>query len=245
MHLSCNPWEDSAHSRHAAASLAAEEIQVWFATLPPGEVETATSTSLLSPDERRRAERYREGEPRRRFVFSRTLLRQVLGICLNVVPNALCFGYQPRGKPFLSQPSSCCDLRFNVSHSGRLVAIVLAIGREVGVDLESIQRLDDWAPLAARIFSSRELDKIHALPAPLQREAFFNGWTRKEAYLKATGEGLIDDLPSVGVSFIPGQEALLRRVPDGSVVARRWTIREIPLPPGFAGAVAFENDAAL
>src|SRR5207248_886404 len=81
----------------------------------------------------------------------------------------------------------------------------------------------------------------HALPASKQREAVFNGWTRKEAYLKATSEGLTDDLPAIEVTLVPGQKPRLLRLPAGLEAARQWAIQDIPLPPDFAGAVAFEK----
>src|SRR6266550_7104281 len=167
-----------------------------------------------------------------------------LGACLNVEPVTLAFGYHPRGKPFLAQSAFNSDLRFNLSHSGLIVAIALARGREVGVDLESVYRLDDWSLLAERIFSSRELCELRAVPAAKQREAFFNGWTRKEAYLKATSEGLTDDLPAIEVTLVPGQKPRLLRSPAGLEAARQWAIQDIPLPRDFAGAVAIEERTA-
>ena len=241
MQISFREWEDSACSRRAAASLGRDEAQVWVATLPANETSVTALAGQLSPEERDRAGRFRVSEPRRQFVFGRTLLRQLLGACLKVEPATLEFGYQPRGKPFLLQSGLAGELRFNLAHSGRIVAIALAWGREVGVDVESIRRLDDWPLLAERIFSSRELCELHALPKPQQREAFFNGWTRKEAWLKATGEGLTDALPAIEVTLAPGKEPKLLGLPTGPEAARHWALRVIPLPPDFAGAVAFKR----
>lgn len=233
-------WEDSARARSAAAALGSDQVQVWTAAVPAGEKLTAL-TRMLSPSERERAERFRMPEPRRQFVFGRALLRQLLGACLNVDPATLAFGSEPRGKPFLEQSASDGDLRFNLSHSRSLVAVGLARGRDVGVDLEWIHHLADWSLVAARIFSARELDELYSLPEPRQREAFFNGWTRKEAYLKATGEGLTDALPAIEVALAPGQEPRLLRLYSDAEAARQWTMRAIPLPRDFAGAVAFET----
>ena len=237
-------WDGSARARRAAAALGSDEVQVWLATATPDEADLTTLVRVLNPDERRRAEQFSVGEPRRQFVFGRAVLRQLLGACLNVEPATLAFGRQPRGKPFLTRPALAGDLRFNLSHSGGMVAIALARGREVGVDIESIQRLDDWMLLAGRIFSSRELGELFSLPKSQQREAFFNGWTRKEACLKATGEGLSDDLPTIEVTLAPGKESELLGLPAGPEAARRWEIHAIPLPPGFAGAVVFEKNPA-
>jgi len=243
MQISFREWDGSTLARRAAASLGGDEVQVWLATAPPDEAGLAALARTFSADEVERAERFRADEPRCQFVFGRAVLRQLLGACLNVQPAALAFGHQPHGKPFLLQSAPAGGLRFNLSHSGRMVALALARGREVGVDIESIQRLDDWPGLAGRIFSKRELGELFSLPKPQQREAFFNGWTRKEAYLKATGEGLTDDLPAIEVTLAPGKEPELIGLPAGPEAAQRWAMHGLPLPPDFAGAVVFENSS--
>lgn len=159
----------------------------------------------LSPSERKPAHWFRVPEPCCQFVFGRALLRQLLVACLNVDPGTMVFGSWPRGKPFLERFASDGDLSFNLSHSSSLVAVGLARGRDIGVDLEWIRQLADWSLLAARIFPAHELDELHVLPARQQREAFLNGWTRKEAYLTATGAGLSDALVAIEVTLAPGE----------------------------------------
>ena len=96
--------------------------------------------------------------------------------------------------------------------------------------------------LAERIFSPRELCKLHSLPKQQQQpQAFFNGWTRKEAYLKATGEGLTDALAAIEVTMAPGEEPKLLGLPTGPESTHQWAIHDVPLPPDFAGAVIFEK----
>src|SRR5438309_580344 len=197
MPVAVREWDNSVLAHRVAASLGRGEVQVWSATIPRDEAELLELAGHLSPDEHGRAEQFQADEPRRQFVLGRAVMRQLLGACLNTAPSALVFGYGPRGKPFLNPSTSGGDVRFNLSHSGRLVIIALAHGCEVGVDLEQIDRVADWLLLAERIFSSRELCEFRALPASKQRVTFFNGWTRKEAYLKATGDGLTDDLPAI------------------------------------------------
>ena len=222
------------------AALGGDEVQLWTAALPPTEVDLTPHACLLSPDERERAARFSVLEARRQFVFGRAILRQLLGACLHIDPAAVALVYQPRGKPVVAQSTAGDGLRFNLSHSGRLVAVALAWGREVGVDIEQLQQLDDGEMLAGRIFSTRELCELRALPKPEQQEAFFNGWTRKEAYLKATGEGLTDALQAIEVTVAPGKAPELLGLPSGPEGLRRWAIQAIPLPPGFVGAVVFE-----
>jgi len=197
----------------------------------------------LSPEEHQRVERFSLNEPRREFVFGRVMLRQLLEACLNVEPATLMFGYEQQGKPFLQYPALGEGLNFNLSHSRSLVAIALARGRKVGVDIEHIHKLHDWRQLAMSIFSLRELCELNSLPEPQQRDAFFNGWTRKEAFLKATGEGLTDALSAIEVALAPRKEPEILGLPAGPEAPWRWAIRAIPLPPDFAGAVVFEMNS--
>jgi len=221
--------------RRAAAALGSDQVQVWTAAVPAGDADVAALGRTLSRSERARADRLRVAEPRRQFVAARALLRQLLGACLDVDPATLAFGADARGKPVLERPSPG-DLRFNVSHTRSLVAVGLARGREVGVDVEWLHKPVDWSPLAARMFSTRELDELYALPEPLRREAFFTGWTRKEAYLKATGAGLTDDLAAIEVTLAPDREPRLLRVCGDASAAGAWTVHALRLPSGFVGA---------
>lgn len=240
MQLAFREWDNSASAQRAAAALGDDEVQLWIAEVPAAGVDLTPHFCLLSPDERERAARFGVLEARRQFVFGRAFLRQLLGACLRIDPAAVALVYQPRGKPVVAQATAGKNLRFNLSHSGCLVAMALAWGREVGVDIEQLQHLDDCELLAERIFSTRELCELRALPKPLQQEAFFNGWTRKEAYLKATGEGLTDALPAIEVTLAPGKPPELLGLPVGPEAMRQWAIQAIPMPPGCVGAVVFE-----
>ncbi|MEI8290217.1 MAG: 4'-phosphopantetheinyl transferase superfamily protein [Verrucomicrobiota bacterium] len=243
MQISFREWNDAALAQSAAATLSNDEVQVWTARGPADETALAKLTTVISPDQHDCAKRFATDESRREFVFGHAVLRQLLGACLKVEPATLVFGRQPHGKPFLLQPGIGRDLSFNLSHSGGMIAIALAWKRKVGVDIEFIHGLEEYWELAPRIFSTRELGELRSLHTPQQRAAFFNGWTRKEAYLKATGEGLTDALPAIEVTLAPGKEPELLDLPAGPKATRLWVIRAIPLPPGFVGAVVFENNS--
>jgi 4'-phosphopantetheinyl transferase len=238
MRIEFHEWDNFISSHCLAASLPEDEIQIWFAVLRSFEDDLIELAHSLSLDEQNRAGRFLVEEPRRQFITGRGVLRQLLGACLDIAPTALSFSYQPQGKPFLDQPSGR-DLFFNLSHSERFVIIALARNREVGVDVEWLDGRSDWSLLAERIFSPRELAELRSLPALEQRQAFFNGWTRKEAYLKATGEGLIDNLSDIEVTLTPEQEPRLLGLPTGAEDARTWALRTIPLASDFAGAIVF------
>ncbi len=243
MPITFHEWGDPATARRTVAALGSGEIQVWLARLPAADAGIARLAGLLSRDERERAGRFRAVDARQHFVFGRALLRTLLAAHLDVEPAELEFAYQPHGKPFLTLPDPDAHPRFNLSHSGRLLAIALARGRDVGIDIESMStEVPDWLSLASLFFSPRELEELTALPTPhLQRQAFFTGWTRKEAYLKATGEGLSNALAAVEVTLFPGQTPALLKLPTATEFQRQWSISDIPLPPDFAGAVVYSS----
>jgi len=245
MRISFHEWSATTPARSVIAALGGDEVQVWLAAVPADEAYLTAMAGLLGPDERARAERFTAAGARRQYVLGRAVLRQLLGYCLDVGPETLEFGSTPRGKPFLTFPCGVLDLRFNLSHTRSLVAIALARGREVGADIERTDDVTDMSPLAARIFSPRDHLVWSGLPAAHRREAFFNAWTRKEAYLKATGEGLTDDLPAIRVTFVPGKEPEWVGLPGGPEDERKWLISGIPLPPDYAGAVVIEQDDLL
>jgi 4'-phosphopantetheinyl transferase len=196
--------------------------------------------ALLSPDERARAARFHFERDRQRFVVARGSLRTVLSRYSNLPAGALEFGQTEYGKPFLTNPAET-DLSFNLSHSGNLALIAVTRRREVGVDIECMR--DDFATdeIAAHFFSAEEVAQLRRVPLGLRTEAFFNCWTRKEAYIKARGEGLSRSLDSFDVSLAPGvPAALLRSRCDPSDVSR-WNLHELFPAADYAAAIAIES----
>lgn len=153
-------------------------------------------TSLLSDDERDRAARYRFEHNRRQFVIGRGILRVLLGRYLKAGATSFVFHYHSSGKPDLDSDTSEAKLHFNVSHSRDLVLISLSRGREVGVDVEYLDRERAMKKIAARYFSPRELDRIRRLSDSQGSAAYFRHWCGKEALAKGMGEGLISTMGS-------------------------------------------------
>lgn len=201
----------------AALVLGPEEVHVWRVDVKDAS-NPASPHRLLSEDERRNAESFLFEEDRERFAATRCALRVLLGRYLDLEPEHLTFRRGPRGKPHLDREHG---LRFNVSHSGTLALIALARGREVGVDVERVRPVSDLETIAGRHFSTQEDAALRALPEAARAEAFFTLWTRNEARLKATGDGL----PGAG---------------RHSLGAARWTARDLDPGSGYAGAVAAE-----
>jgi len=222
------------------------EVHVLKATLAVAPAALDRCWGSLSAEERSRAGRFRFPVHERRFVAARGLLREILACLLGRPPAAIAFQYGPHGKPSLAPTSSPgVDLRFNLSHADEVALYAIAVGREVGVDVERVRLLPDAEQVAERFFSPGERAALRRLPPRERAAGFFACWTRKEAFLKATGEGLSRPLDSFDVSVPPSESARLLRVDGDSLAAQRWSLTAIGPAPGFAGAVAFEGQASV
>ena len=219
--------------------IATDEVHVWSADLD--RIPEGLLREPLSADEQERGRRFHFERDRRRFVATRGLLRRLLGRYLGLDPCRLRFGYGPRGKPFLAGED---ELRFNVSHSGGLALLAFARGREVGVDVERERPVPEAEDIARRYFSPREEAELRRLREGEWTAAFFRCWTRKEAFIKATGDGLSRSLDAFDVTLAPGEPARLLRVEGEPEAARRFWIEDVSPAPGFAGALAVEGSQA-
>ncbi|MGD1992884.1 MAG: 4'-phosphopantetheinyl transferase superfamily protein [Anaerolineae bacterium] len=224
-------------------ALSPDEVHIWRASLvcPPGEIQAFQG--VLTPDELERAERFCFQGDAERFIVARAILRAILGNYLRLKPGQIRFRYTQHGKPYLPAAAKREGLRFNLSHSRGLALYAVTRGREVGIDLESLDTGFDCHPIAVRFFSQRENATLDVLPAEWRREAFFACWTRKEAYIKARGAGLGIPLQQFDVSLVPGEPAELldsRWAPED---VARWTLRALDPGPGFAAAVAVEGQS--
>lgn len=215
------------------------EVHVWAVDLDPPPALAAALERLLAPDERERAARFRFDQHRRRYAVGRGALRILLGAYLGERPEALRFDYGPRGKPELADVPA---LGFNLSNSEDLALVGVLRGREIGVDVEYLKPMPDLAQIAERFFCTAETAKLLALPEERQREAFFNCWTRKEAYLKAVGEGLAAPLDSFEVTLVPEEEARMLLLKGDAAAARRWFYHHLRPAPDYLGAVAIEGE---
>ena len=214
-------------------ALAEGVIHVWNANLDVSETELTPLRALLDPAERARAERFHFERDRRRFTGARGRLRRLLEHYTGVPAGELIFAYGPRGKPRLA--AALPAVGFNVSHSGGHALFAFARGPEIGVDIEAGERLgDDLAALAQRIFSEREHREWCARPESQRRSTFLSGWTRKEAYLKATGQGIAVALCEIETGLGGGKPAALATGNPDAV----WTVYDLPAPAGCAAALA-------
>jgi medium-chain acyl-[acyl-carrier-protein] hydrolase len=220
------------------ADLGEGDVHVWGVGLDQPEESRADLRRLLSADEEARARRFHFPRDRDRFIVCRAALRQLLGRYLSRAPGQLRFAYGAHGKPALAEDAAATGVRFNVAHSQGRALIAVTRGREVGVDLEWVRPDVATEQLAATVFSARELEALRALPPQLRTDAFFRCWTRKEAYLKATGTGLAASLDRFDVTLHPGEPAALLANRDDPTEVRRWSLGDLVPGPGFVGALA-------
>ena len=234
------PDSDPASTRR---SLPRGEVQVWFASLGQPLRAVQDPASPLSSDERVRAERFHFDRDRLRFISARSILRTILGEYLCAFPASVVFRYDAKGKPALSGRWTGA-LEFNVSHSRDGVLYALARDRRVGVDLEFIRPLNDLHEMAPRVLSEHE-QVAFGRAAPSERlRVFYEFWTRKEALIKATGEGLAFPVDQVDTWLRPGQSVrLLGSHGHGGGKKEAWTLRVLAPDPAYAAALVVEGDA--
>lgn len=215
----------------------AEEIHVWAASLDQPQEKVQRLEALLEPAEIERAYRFRFDRHRRRFIVGRGVLRTLLGRYLGVDPRSLGFRYGEKGKPCLA-PGWNEDLSFNLSHSSELALYGFGHRLELGIDVERRRELPGAEDIAERFFSEPERSALRRVAPEAKSEAFFNCWTRKEAYIKATGDGLSMALDRFDVTLLPGEPARMLAADGDPAAAGRWSMVHLEPAPGYVGALA-------
>ena len=222
-------------------TLSSHDVHIWRTSLELSAWHVQRLRQTLAPDEIARGERFSFERNRQHFIVARGVLRAILSRYVSVDPSQLGFSYSHYGKPALATAPGRDWLRFNVSHSHELALYAITRGREVGVDIEQLRADVASEAIAERYFSPCEVAMLRTLPAHFRCEAFFTCWTRKEAYIKARGEGLAFPLDRFDVSLAPGEPAALLRTLGDPGEASRWSLRGLTPGAGYVGAVAVEG----
>jgi len=210
------------------------DVDVWTAQLTQSRTVLAGCVAALCPSEVERAGRYATAELRSRFAFSRGALRHILSFYTDESPALLKFDSGPYGKPLLRR--STCS--FNVTHSGLLMACAVSQMVPVGIDIEQMREMPHMFAIASGHFTPGECERLGALQAVYRTRGFFECWTRKEAFIKATGLGLSQGLDRFEVTFGPGVIPRLVRIDDLSDTPDRWELHAFDLAEDYCGAVA-------
>lgn len=217
-------------------------VDLWLWPLTDASGEEAEHWRVMSAEERARADRFVFPKHRKRYIHGRGRLRQILGSYIGIAPEQIAFELSAYDKPRLAHAGGA-SLHFNLSHSEELAALGVSADAELGVDIEWIRLLKE--DISSRYFSARECDVLHALPEAEQPRAFFECWTRKEAYIKASGEGLSIPLNSFDVAFGPAAAPRFLRIdePQRQDVAA-WRLYAFEPSPGCMGAIAAKTGGA-
>ena len=232
---------DSAWRPCSATTVAlpsADEIHLWRIELTQPDTVVERLRPTLDANELARVNRFRTEVLRRRFLIGRGALRSILGKYLGDASEGVTFEYGTHGKPAIAGAGNASNrLEFNLAHTDDIALCAVAVGRPVGVDVESVRPLLDGARIIARYFSAREQSEFLSMPDSDRTAAFYRGWSRKEADLKATGTGISAGLDSFDVTLAADNPRLLR-IGDDSNEATRWTLLDVDGGPDLAAAVA-------
>lgn len=231
--------EPTAHVR-----LTPGEVHVWRARLDQPAAIVDRFWQTLSADEQERAARFHFPGGRDSYVVGRGVLRELLGRYLGMQASEVSLAYSSHGKPALAEGCGSLALRFNLAHSGRLALYGFVLDCLIGIDIEKNRPDFAGQRIADRFFSTREADALRALPKEQREEAFLNCWTRKEAYIKARGEGLSFPLDAFDVSLKPGEPAALLATQGDPQEASRWSMFALHAGEGYAAALAVEGQGA-
>jgi len=215
-------------------------VDVWPIYISADKPTLEYCKSVLSPDELYRYHQRRLDRDRRSYAVSRGALRILLSHYLSIPPGDVRFVYGERGKPFLAGPP--LDLRFNASHSADIAIYSVARGLDLGIDIEKVRPVQDIEQIARRHFCAEEFIDLLSLPVSERHVAFFRCWTMKEAYIKATGDGLAAPLNCFRVAFNPADQIGLIHIGGDRDAARSWTLHEIIPADGYVGALAYQDD---
>lgn len=230
--ISVRPYEFN----RGIGTLGPNEVHVWFLANSASSEDVPALRSILSAEESERAARFRFEEDRTQYVQTRGNLRRLLGSYLGIPAGEIAFSCSEHGKPSLSPPTEA--LEFNVSHTRGMAVLGFCRRCRIGVDVERIRTDFQTSEIAERFFSETERIALRNVAVEHRHEAFFRIWTRKEAYIKALGEGLSHPLHLFDVSLDETARLLATRPDPGE--AQRWRLEDLGLPEGFVAAVAVE-----
>jgi 4'-phosphopantetheinyl transferase len=218
---------------------AATEVHVWAVWLTASPRMIQTYRSLLSPEEKARADRFMFDRHRESYELSQGALRLFLGGYLGCSAQEVALTSGPKGKPSLRDGSR---LAFNKSHSNRLALYAFTTGCEIGIDVEELRDIPDSDQVASHYFCQAETSELTSLSGTKNRnEAFLRCWTRKEAYIKASGDGLHLPLDRFQVTLLPEQPARFVQIGNDEKIAADWMLHHLEPAPGYLGAVAYRG----
>ncbi len=217
------------------------EIHIYRSSLESTAEKLKEFELLLSPDELQKAYRYKFEKDRDHYITGRALLRSILGKYLNQAPDEIIFCYSDKGKPIMKNS----NIKFNLAHSGGKAVFAFSENAEVGIDIEYMRELPDALEIAKRFFSDEEFNEFLKVSEDEIREAFFNCWTRKEAFIKAVGEGLSYPLKDFTVTLIPGVNPEIKWIKDKVDEVIEWNLVNIESDQDYISSLAVKSSEVV
>ena len=218
--------------------LAPNEIHVWPIELNGASYAIRSLEEHLCDDEVSRANRYHRPGDRRHYLVAHGVLRELLAGYTGKEPGEITFAQTGVGKPFLSMGRSALPIRFSLAHSGDYAVVAITLSAEIGIDIEKIDPSLRVEGLVERFFSPDEIIELRTIPPAERNSAFFSAWVRKEAYIKARGEGIINRLHQFTVAMsLEGMPLLLSDSLDPSACLL-WRVHDLNIAAGYACALA-------
>jgi len=219
------------------------EVHIWRNTVDSFSGDISSILADLDETEAERARGFRFEKDFRRFVLRRAFLRRLLAAYDDLPVSGLRYAIGPQGKPRLNDAAPVSRLHFNTSHSDGRVVVAVTRGLEIGIDIERIREHEQWGDLARRFFSAAEANALAAYDSGGKSDAFFAGWTRKEAFVKALGGGLSIPLDRFSVTLDPDGEASVTATSPDMGPADEWQLFSFVPYFGFAAAIAYRGNA--
>jgi 4'-phosphopantetheinyl transferase len=223
-------------------TIGAGEVHLWTIPLTRDSEAIDRAAAVLSPEERTRRGRFRFAIHRDRFALRRGAMRRILSRYCGLDPAELGFTVSAHGKPELDEAlHGVTGIRFNLSDSADLAILGVTRAGRIGVDVERLDPMREMDAIARRHFSDREYEDYLSAPHERRVTCFYNAWTRKEAWLKACGDGLSAGLSSFDVTLLPGVPPRLVEVRGRPGEAARWTMHAWSPAAGYVAAVIVED----
>jgi len=220
-------------------NLTDRDVHIWQIFLEEPIEKAKDMGWILSDEEKYRAGRFQFEHHQRRFLISHAALRHILSQYTGIEPQHIQYQITSYGKPHLRNKTEF-DIQFNLSHSHERAVVAICQNQPIGIDIEYIRSTADIASLAKQNFSTNEYQQFAKLPVTDSLLGFFNTWTRKEAYIKAIGEGLSHPLHTFEVTVNPGEPAQMLSIANDLKAARHWTLEAVQVQDGYAAAFAVQ-----
>jgi 4'-phosphopantetheinyl transferase len=236
-----NSWKNTWQKTPDTLSLSKDHIDIWLCDLKQLSGDINNYYSILSEDERERADNLKVEDKKQQFIITRGALRQRLSLLTNIDPKDFVFEYLEHGKPVLANNHQCTDITFNVSHSNDLALIAIAHEQSIGIDIEKINHESDHQALMTRFFSKAEQTEFQTMPDTNKARAFCACWTRKEAFIKAVAYGVSYGLDKFDVAIDPENQTpeINLHKPSEEI----WSAINLPINDEYMACLVSDKDS--